>query len=313
MQPAEANSGLVRLLGSVALAALVGAGAAVAVQGLRGEAPQVREESEPPQALSDLRTELEKEAEARRRLSDEVAGLRGQLDLLTEILSADGSRLAALLDPAAALDGDAPSADPDEAEADPEEASAEVAADQTEDESSDKPAPAAKNGKPWFNIAALQEIGLSSDEIERLRVVWEAYEMDKLYLWDSAARSKSGLMKAHLRRAALDRSLRDEIGEDDYDLLLFASGQPNRVTVEDVLESSPGGQAGLATGDVIFRYDGVRVYQPRDLRHVITATPEGELVLIEAWTPEGELKRVRIPGGPIGIKMVGSVKAPAIP
>ena len=89
-------------------------------------------------------------------------------------------------------------------------------------------------------------------------------EMEMLYLRDQAIRegwADTPRYEEAARELRNDRiSLREELGTDGYDRFLYASGQPNRVLVDSVIDSSPGQTIGLQPGDVIMSYNGDRVY-----------------------------------------------------
>ena len=138
--------------------------------------------------------------------------------------------------------------------------------------------------------------------------------MDRLYLQDRAHREGwPGTSRFVRERRALNersRGLRAELGEARYDWYLYAIGRPNRVTVRDVLESSPAGLAGLAPGDVIERYADVRVFDVADLQG---ATREGridELVALDV-VRAGEGVRIWLPRGPLGVRLRPLRRKPA--
>ena len=74
----------------------------------------------------------------------------------------------------------------------------------------------------------------------------------------------------------------EELGDDDYDLLLYASGRNNRVLLSDVLQNSPAAAAGIEPGDLLVRYDDRAVFNTRDLLSAPMALPHGEVLLVDA-------------------------------
>lgn len=98
------------------------------------------------------------------------------------------------------------------------------------------------------------------------------------------------------------RGLRDELGEDKYDRYLFASGQPNRLTVMDVMDDSPAQRAGLRTGDMILRYGGERLWSRRDLRGVSFSGDGGEMMTLDIMR-NGRTLQVFMPRGPLGVRL----------
>ncbi len=100
--------------------------------------------------------------------------------------------------------------------------------------------------------------------------------------------------------------LRQELGDADYDRYLYATGQPNRVRVAQVIETSPAAQAGLAAGDTVLSYAGERVFNFRELVALTTAGEPGEMVAMEVLR-DGSRTQLYLPRGPIG--MVGGRRA----
>jgi membrane-associated protease RseP (regulator of RpoE activity) len=248
---------------------------------------------------------LTRESREREKLSEDLARLRVELHRIAQLLSEAG-RLA---DPpaesfvssgsrtgeAGAIANETPSVGPpngDPAVARPE---------------------TGPGGRPWFDLAALTRLGLSDSEVERLHEQWESYQMEWLSLRDDLHREGSESRPANAERLAeFELDLRLEMGDEDYDRLLFAAGKPNRVLVTDLISRSPGERAGLETGDTILSYNGLKIFRPRDLVTAISAAEAGEQVWIEARTSGGETKDIRIPAGPIGIKMGVVQQAPEL-
>jgi hypothetical protein len=161
-----------------------------------------------------------------------------------------------------------------------------------------------------FDDSRLAKAGLETDEIERLRENYEAMELDELYLRDQAAREgwlNGGRYRRELRD--LKEQLREDLGEEDYDRMLFATGQKNRVRVKGVIGHSPAADAGLLAGDLILRYANKRVFNPRALRTWTTRGTSGETVWIEVLR-NGEIISVAVPRGPLGVKIEGESLSP---
>lgn len=94
------------------------------------------------------------------------------------------------------------------------------------------------------------------------------------------------------------RSLREEIGDEDYDRYLYATGEDNRVAVGAVIPGSAAEIAGLQSGDVIESYADERLFEFAELRSKTTEGEYGESVavrvrrgnsVIETWVPRGPL------------------------
>jgi len=128
-------------------------------------------------------------------------------------------------------------------------------------------------------------------------------EMERLYL-RHRARREGWLRTSEYYEAVreLRQSMKEELGEDAYDRFLFASERPNRLLVDSVMESSPAEQTGLQPGDIIFRYDGSRVFSYRELRDATTRGEMGETVRVEIRRG-GEILEVQLPRGPLGVRL----------
>lgn len=234
-----------------------------------------------PPSVDELRAALERERAERGRLEAELALLR---EWAHEAAEAESD-----------VEGEAP----DSAFADaPEEAAPRL------------PAFDSSSEDPWFRQDALLELGLSESEVERIRQRWEQLTMDQLYAKDEHVR-EGGKSGPQLRReiARLKREARDELGEDAYDAMLYATGQKNRVTLQDVLETSPGWEAGLRPGDEVISYDGVRVFAPYQLRGLTRRGHPDGLAEVRVLR-DGGLVRVFLPYGPLGARLGFSQTAP---
>ena len=160
---------------------------------------------------------------------------------------------------------------------------------------------------------SLMAAGFSAPEAENLAQRWGQQQMDLLYLRDQAIR-EGWIDTPRYREAAQDlrdgnASLREELGDDAYDRLLYASGQPNRLAITSVFESSPGQVSGLQPGDVIISYDGTPVRSGSDVRDATTDGDPGEPVMMEILR-DGQPIEINIPRGPIGIQMDAVSVAP---
>jgi hypothetical protein len=161
-----------------------------------------------------------------------------------------------------------------------------------------------------FEEARLIEAGIPRDEVERLRDRFDRSRMDELYLNDQAARE--GWLHSAQQRAEiwdLRQGLRDEIGEDNYDLMLYATGMNNRVIVSDVLRASPALEAGILPGDVLVRYDGRRIFNRFELKRATTEGKAGSTVALDL-VRAGEPLRVYAPRGPLGVTMQAELRPP---
>jgi hypothetical protein len=163
--------------------------------------------------------------------------------------------------------------------------------------------PKANNPGVQFDDARLAASGVAPDEIEHLRISYDAMQLDELYLHNQASREgwlRSGRYKQDAKN--LKEGLRDDLGEEDYDRMLYATGQTNRVRVQAVIGDSPAQYAGLLAGDVILRYADERIFNPRELRSRTTQGVLGKPVYVDVLRNGAEIS-LSLPRGPLGVKI----------
>ena len=97
-------------------------------------------------------------------------------------------------------------------------------------------------------------------------------------------------------------SLRDEIGEDEYDRFLYNSRLNNRVKVVSVMLGSAAEQAGIQKNDIILDYNGARMFSWNELKNATSEGQRDELVTISILR-QGELFSLSIPRGPLGVRL----------
>jgi hypothetical protein len=156
----------------------------------------------------------------------------------------------------------------------------------------------------FFDDARLEGLGLLPGEVVRLRERFEEAEMQALYLQDRAAR-EGWLQKPRFQIARMrqQRELREEVGDESYDQMLWAAGRPNRVKLLHVLHSSPADGAGLQAGDHLLSYDGERVFTPFDLQRGTRTARAGSQVPVEVLREGEGVIRVFLPAGPMGAQL----------
>lgn len=152
--------------------------------------------------------------------------------------------------------------------------------------------------------------GFDAEQEKQLTRRVDEVEMERLYLRDRARR-EGWVRTPEYRQAAreLRNEVRNEIGEDAYDRLLYAREQDNRVLVDSVLESSPAQEIGLQAGDVIIGYDGTRVFSYRDIRAARANGEAGDPVPLHVER-NGEVLELEIPRGPLGVHLGASSVMP---
>jgi len=95
-------------------------------------------------------------------------------------------------------------------------------------------------------------------------------------------------------------TLREELGDADYERYLQALERPINVYVRDVLATSPGAQAGLKAGDEVVKFDGERVFDMSDINQLVLDGEPGRMVAVDVLR-DGQLVQLYVPRGPIGI------------
>lgn len=155
---------------------------------------------------------------------------------------------------------------------------------------------------------ALVAAGFGPDQAAQILRREGELRMDAMYRRYEAMRGTDQAEQPATRFGAgpATNPLREELGDADYDRYLYATGQPNRVRVAEVIETSPGAQAGLAAGDMIVSYGGARVFNFRELISLTSAGEPGEMVAVEV-VRDGSPTQLYLPRGPIG--MVGGRRA----
>jgi hypothetical protein len=162
----------------------------------------------------------------------------------------------------------------------------------------------------WFDASKLTELGMDERRAEWLRERFEALQMEELYLSDQARRDQS-LHKPRYGRELLElrEDTRAEIGDEDYDSMLYASGRHNRVLLSNVLQNSPAAAAGVQAGDVLVRYGDQAIYDVRDLLAATAGGELGESTSIDIER-DGERLRLFVERGPLGARIQPLLRAP---
>ena len=101
-------------------------------------------------------------------------------------------------------------------------------------------------------------------------------------------------------RVSTSTTLREELGDADFERYLVANDRPTTISVSSVIESSPAQSAGLQAGDEIVRYDGERVFSMSDLTHQTMDGVAGQTVIVDIMRG-GTPMQIVLPRGPVGI------------
>jgi hypothetical protein len=232
--------------------------------------------------LAALQKELAAERDARLGLETEVEMLRLMLEE-----SGGAARIEAPAGGAAESAGAAPPA-------------AGAAAEARQGEPEANPS----NDRLWFDEPALARSGLPPHEIARLERVFEESELAVLHLRDRATREGwAGTPRFPQELHDLRAGLRAEVGDETFDWLLYATQRPNRVAVRSLLSTGAASQAGVREGDLILRYDGRTIFRGGELQNATRQGEAGRPVAMEVMSQNGDVRKVIVPSGPLGIQL----------
>lgn len=237
-------------------------------------APPTDEDQGSREWLAEIVARLDREAAVRHRLEEEVAALGERVDALDLLVArAEGQR------------------EPWTEPAEPPAAAAPEAG-----EGLDPSLPLDQR------LAAL---GMAEGRAAEIAQRVNARELDILYLRDQATREgwlNTPRFAEAMRDVAGDpTTLREEIGDADYDRYLFATGQPNRVVVESVIPGSAAQEAGITAGDLLLQYDDRTIFSGTEVQAATVAGQAGERVAITVLRG-GERIQHDVPRGPLGIR-----------
>ena len=149
-------------------------------------------------------------------------------------------------------------------------------------------------------LEVLVRAGFTRDRAEWIRRKVDETRMEELRAIYEAQRAGTTWPANGLDTAFVDRRLRAELGEADYERYLRAVGRETRVQVGGVISGSPAASAGVLPGDAIVSYGGTRVFGQQDLNAFILEGAPGESVVVEIER-DGQRLQVVVPRGPMGI------------
>jgi len=153
---------------------------------------------------------------------------------------------------------------------------------------------------------ALIDSGVDPSVIDDIEYRQDQVALARLELLDRAARegwSETDRLNDELEELSNDNvDLRDELGDNAYDLFLFNSGRPNRVVVASVIAGSVADVSGLKVGDIILAYANFRIFSMQELRDATREGVRDEPIVIEVLRSQSPLT-LDIVRGPLGITM----------
>ncbi len=237
-------------------------------------------------AVDSLSGLLEQEINERRAQADDIAALRQQLEALEENL---GERVAQSFGDdgtiTVSMRSDSPQA----------------------------PEPAYQvDNSPAARLAA---VGFTEDQISAFQQVQTQARLDQIALDDRARRegwANTPRYFNELNASAADplRSVREGLSDVDFDRYLYAVGQPNRIMVGSVIETSAADRAGFQRGDIVLSYDGQRIWNGQELTQLRSEGQSGTPTNVEVLR-DGVPMTLTIPRGPMGITTVPQVVDPS--
>ncbi len=144
----------------------------------------------------------------------------------------------------------------------------------------------------------LVEVGFTPAEAEWITRRESELRMEALQTRYDALRA--GEPVSYSTGGARRQTLRQELGDADYERYLEARGRPTQVSISTVLEGSPALAAGLQPGDQILNYDGRRVFSMDEITALTMEGEAGQNVLVDI-NRDGVTMQVSIPRGPLGV------------
>jgi hypothetical protein len=160
-----------------------------------------------------------------------------------------------------------------------------------------------------FDDGRLERSGcFSSDDIAWIGMRWDEFEEDRRILVDRVTRGEQLWDGAEwLDR---QRALRETLGDTRYKGLLFATRQGNSVRVSTLPSGSRAAEAGMRRGDRVLSYDGVDVYEHRELELLALRESFERLIEIKVRRSDNTIERLLIEPGPLGVLFVPENESP---
>jgi hypothetical protein len=139
-----------------------------------------------------------------------------------------------------------------------------------------------ERGKRRLDEALLVERGLRDGDIAWLSEHFDAAEHERKRLRAAAKEEDRHLTREEHRRIwEFETQLAREIGSDNYDRLLYAAGDFNRVRVRTAHFGSRAEAAGFEVGDFIVSYDGIPTFRVEHVRDLLVNTESETSVQVE--------------------------------
>lgn len=179
----------------------------------------------------------------------------------------------------------------------------------------DSQASSQRNGAQGFvgpdndvQYTSLVSAGVDPLVAEQFKERSDQWTLQRLELVDQATREgwrRSEQFSERLTALQEERpNIREELGDNNYDRYLFASGESNRVQIASIINGSAAQIAGMENGDVVLSYANERVFTTRELQRATSEGARGEPVQIEVLRFDEQIS-IELPRGPMGVTLVG--------
>jgi len=157
-------------------------------------------------------------------------------------------------------------------------------------------------------VTSLISAGVDPQVAEQIKQRSDQWTLRRLELVDQATREgwrRSDQFDEQITALREERpSIREELGDENYDRYLFASGETNRVQISSIIDGSAAQIAGMENGDVVLSYANNRVFSTRDLQRATSEGTRGEPVQVDVLRLDQPLN-IEIPSGPMGVTLIG--------
>ena len=151
----------------------------------------------------------------------------------------------------------------------------------------------------------LIQSGFTPEEIAYSQRIQDQLQLQQLYLRDQAIREgwiDSERYRNERRELSQRTTLREELGDERYDLYLYATEQFNRLIIDEVMLGSAAENSGIRPGDHILRYDNKRIFSWSEIREATLGGKANEIVTIEIERDK-QTYQFAIPRGPLGVRL----------
>lgn len=157
-----------------------------------------------------------------------------------------------------------------------------------------------------YRLDNLIKGGIDPTQAEEIVRMKNQIELKRLALEDRAKRNNFlNTQKYYDELEAInqeDTSLREILGDAQYDEYLFNSKLNNRIKIASVMLGSAAEQAGIQKNDVVLSYDNQRMFTWQELKSATTEGQLGDYVSISIYR-NGEIYSFSVPRGPLGVQL----------